>query len=179
MSIKVTALLPSRCAHSLVQFDSRGMKAIITSTASQFGASTLSRKLESSIKQGTALIALGLLFGGVAAASSIAGKRWQAPATEAAKKNPVAANQTSTAAGQKLYTKHCASCHGPSGEGDGSAAADLGIHPARLSESRSQSDGALFWKITTGKKPMPGYGAKLSETDRWNLINYIRGLGGK
>ena len=179
MSIKVTALLPSRCAHSRVQFDPRGMKAIITSTASLFGASTLKRKLESSIKQGTALIALGLLFGGVAAASSISGKKWQAPATEAAKKNPVAASQTSTAEGQKLYTKNCASCHGPSGDGDGSAAAELGIHPAKLSESRSQSDGALFWKITTGKKPMPGFGAKLSETDRWNLINYLRGLGGK
>src|SRR2546428_147266 len=77
------------------------------------------------------------------------------------------------------YTKHCASCHGPSGDGDGSAAAELGIHPAKLSESRSQSDGALFWKITTGKKPMPGYGAKLSEADRWNVINYLKTLSGK
>ena len=156
------------------------MKAIITSTASLFGASTLSREVESSTKQGTAiLIALGLLFGAVAAANPISGKKWQAPATEAAKKNPVAASQTSTAEGQKLYTKHCASCHGPSGDGDGSAAAELGIHPAKLSESRSQSDGALFWKITTGKKPMPGYGAKLSEADRWNVINYLKTLSGK
>ena len=125
------------------------------------------------------LIAFGLLFGGAAAANPTAGKKWQAPATEATKKNPLAASQTSTAEGQKLYTKHCASCHGPSGDGDGSAAAELGIHPAKLSESRSQSDGVLFWKITSGKKPMPGYGAKLSETDRWNLINYLRTLSGK
>jgi len=125
------------------------------------------------------LIALGLLFRGAAAANPISEKKWQAPASAAAKKNPVAASQTSIAEGQKLYTKHCASCHGASGSGDGSAAADLGIHPAKLSESRSQSDGVLFWKITSGKKPMPGYGAKLSEADRWNVINYLKTLSGK
>jgi|SRR5215472_8575312 len=125
------------------------------------------------------LIAVGLLFRGAAAANPVSEKKWQAPATAATKKNPVAGSQTSVGEGKKLYTKHCASCHGPSGDGDGSAAADLGIHPAKLSESGSQSDGALFWKITTGKKPMPGYGAKLSETDRWNLINYLRTLSEK
>src|SRR5439155_16186005 len=125
------------------------------------------------------LIALGLVLGGAAAANPVSDKKWAAPATAVAKKNPVAASQSSSAAGQKIYTKHCASCHGSSGNGDGSAAADLGINPAKLSESASQSDGALFWKITTGKKPMPGFGAKLSETDRWNLINYLRTLSGK
>jgi mono/diheme cytochrome c family protein len=123
-------------------------------------------------------MALGLLFTAVAV-DAVQGKKWQAPAAEAAKKNPVAGSQTSIATGQKIYAKHCASCHGSSGAGDGSAAADLGIHPANLSESRSQSDGALFWKITSGKKPMPGYGTKLSETDRWSLVNYVRSLSGK
>lgn len=156
------------------------MKAIIISTVSLTVASTLSRKVKPSIKQGTALvIALGLLLGGVAAASSISEKKWQAPATEVARKNPVSKSETSIAAGQKLYTEHCAQCHGPSGNGDGSAAAHLGIDPAKLSESQNQSDGALFWKITNGKKPMPGYSAKLSATDRWSLINYIRTLSGK
>ena len=155
------------------------MKAIITSAASLFVASTSSNKVKSSIKQWAALlVALGLL-GGVTMASSVSKAKWQAPATETAKKNPVAASQSSIGAGQKLYTQHCASCHGPSGDGDGRAAAELHIDPAKLSDSRSQSDGALFWKITNGKKPMPGYSAKLSETDRWNLINYIRTLAGK
>jgi mono/diheme cytochrome c family protein len=156
------------------------MKAIITSSASSFIGSTLSHKVKSRIKEGTALlITFAFLLGGVTAASSISEKKWQAPATEAAKKNPVSASETSIAAGQKLYANHCASCHGPSGDGDGRAAAELGIQPARLSDSRSESDGALFWKITNGKKPMPGYGAKLSETDRWSLINYIRSFAGK
>jgi mono/diheme cytochrome c family protein len=55
---------------------------------------------------------------------------------------------------------------------------ELNIHPAKLSDPKlsTESDGALFWKITTGKKPMPTYGKRLSETDRWNLVNYIRTL---
>jgi len=156
------------------------MEPIMKSCASLFIASRLRNKITSSIKKGAALlIALSLLFAAAAAVNAVQGKKWQAPAVEAAKKNPVAASKTSIAAGQKLYEKHCASCHGPSGEGDGSAVADLDIHPTKLSESRSESDGALFWKITSGKKPMPGYGTDLSEADRWNLINYIRTLHGK
>jgi mono/diheme cytochrome c family protein len=105
--------------------------------------------------------------------------KWMAPAAERQKKNPVAANESSLGAGQKIYLKRCAACHGNAGNGDGPDAADLGIHPAKLSDPavREQTDGELFWKITTGKKPMPGYGSRLSATDRWNVINYLRTLG--
>jgi hypothetical protein len=64
------------------------------------------------------------------------------------------------------------------GKRDGPDAADLGIHPAKLSDPviRQETDGELFWKITVGKKPMPNYGTRLSPTDRWNVINYLRSL---
>jgi mono/diheme cytochrome c family protein len=105
-------------------------------------------------------------------------EKWTAPAKEAGKKNPVAVSESSLAAGQKIYLKRCVQCHGKTGNGDGPDAADLGIHPAKLSDPRirEQTDGALFWKITVGKKPMPNYGARLSPTDRWNVINYLRTL---
>ncbi len=104
--------------------------------------------------------------------------KWTAPAGEAARKNPVATSQSSIAAGQKIYAKRCAGCHGTSGNGDGPNAADLGIHPAKLSQvAGGESDGALFWKITTSKKPMPAFpNRRLSATDRWSVINYIRTL---
>jgi mono/diheme cytochrome c family protein len=104
--------------------------------------------------------------------------QWTAPAAEAGKKNPVTVNESSLAAGQKIYLKRCVACHGKTGNGDGPDAADLGIHPAKLSDPavREQTDGALFWKITVGKKPMPNYGSRLSSTDRWNVINYLRSL---
>ena len=105
-------------------------------------------------------------------------QKWNAPPAEAQKKNPVAANESSRAAGQKIYFKTCAMCHGKTGDADGPAVIELNIHPATLSDPKlaTESDGALFWKITTGKKPMPTYGKRLSETDRWNLVNYVRTL---
>jgi mono/diheme cytochrome c family protein len=105
-------------------------------------------------------------------------QKWSAPPAEAQKKNPVAANESSLAAGQKIYSKTCAMCHGKTGDADGPAVIELNIHPAKLSDPRvaTESEGTLFWKITTGKKPMPAYGKRLSETDRWNLVNYVRTL---
>jgi mono/diheme cytochrome c family protein len=105
-------------------------------------------------------------------------EKWTAPAAEARKKNPAAVSEFSLAAGQKIYVKRCVACHGKTGNGDGPDAADLGIHPAKLSDGliRGQTDGELFWKITVGKKPMPNYGSRLSPIDRWNVINYLRSL---
>jgi mono/diheme cytochrome c family protein len=105
-------------------------------------------------------------------------QKWSAPATEAQKKNPVAANESSLAAGGKIFSKTCATCHGKTGDADGPAVIQLNIHPAKLSDPKlaTEPDGALFWKITTGKKPMPSYGKRISETDRWNLVNYVRTL---
>jgi mono/diheme cytochrome c family protein len=105
-------------------------------------------------------------------------EKWTAPAAEARKKNPVAVSESSLVAGQNIYVKRCVACHGKTGNGDGPDAADLGIHPAKLSDGliRGQTDGELFWKITVGKKPMPNYGSRLSPIDRWNVINYLRSL---
>ena len=123
------------------------------------------------------LVTFAYSGGGAAAADSMSGK-WLSPAPSAAKKNPIAPTQDSIAAGQKIYSKTCAMCHGKGGDADGPAVIELNIHPAKLSDPKlaNESDGSLFWKITTGKKPMPTYGKRLSETDRWNLVNYIRTL---
>jgi mono/diheme cytochrome c family protein len=104
--------------------------------------------------------------------------KWSAPAAEAQKKNPVAANESSLAAGHKIYSKTCAMCHGKTGDADGPAVIELNIHPAKLSDPKvsAESDGSLFWKVTTGKKPMPAYGKRMSDTDRWNVVNYVRTL---
>jgi len=126
-----------------------------------------------------------MLFTGIIASAVVAvseeqsKEKWAAPAAEARKKNPVAVNDSSVGAGQKVYLKRCVECHGKTGNGDGPDAAELGIHPAKLSNPaiQQQTDGELFWKITVGKKPMPKYGTRLSATDRWNVVNYLRTLG--
>ena len=106
------------------------------------------------------------------------GAKWDAPVSAKQKKNPISASESSLAAGKKIYFKRCVNCHGKIGNGDGPDAIDLGIHPAKFSDPRmrEESDGALFWKITNGKKPMPAYASRLSPAERWNVINYLRTL---
>jgi len=133
--------------------------------------------LQSRFRLNVALLFTVLIASALVAQSEEQSKqKWSAPAAEAQKKNPVAASESSLAAGRKIYLKTCAMCHGKTGDADGPAVIELNIHPAKLSDPRlaNESDGSLFWKITTGKKPMPAYGKRLSETDRWNLVNYIR-----
>ena len=105
-------------------------------------------------------------------------EKWVVPADRAQKSNPIPATEASWEAGRKIYMARCAPCHGTTGNGDGADAIELGIQPPRLSDPklRAEPDGALYWKITTGRKPMPDYGRRLSSTDRWNVVNYVRTL---
>ena len=106
--------------------------------------------------------------------------KWVAPAAQSHKTNPVKAESASIAAGQKIYMQRCAKCHGEAGKGDGPDAVELKLHPAKLTGSaiHAESDGALYWKISVGKKGMPDFAKRLSPTDRWNVVNYLRTLGG-
>jgi mono/diheme cytochrome c family protein len=103
-------------------------------------------------------------------------EEWKAPARASKKPNPIPADENSIAAGKIVYTKECFSCHGTTGKGDGPAAKDLKKSPGDLSNPKmwEQTDGALFWKITTGKTPMASYEKLLTEEQRWNVINYVR-----
>jgi mono/diheme cytochrome c family protein len=114
------------------------------------------------------------------AEDSAGSAKWAAPAAQAQKTNPIAANAGSVDAGRKIYTQRCAKCHGEKGEGDGPDAKELNLHPAKFTDSsvRQETDGALYWKITVGKKGMPDFGKRLSPNDRWNVINFVRTLAG-
>ena len=99
-------------------------------------------------------------------------------AAAAEAQNPVATKQESISRGRILYSKHCASCHGPSGHGDGPAGHDLDPRPSDLCEPAvmRQSDRQLFRKITMGRRPMPSFRKLLDDGDRWHVVNYIRTL---
>jgi mono/diheme cytochrome c family protein len=105
-------------------------------------------------------------------------KPWVAPANFKSMKNPVAMSDASTAAGQALYAKTCAACHGKTGLGDGPKAKSLKTPPTDFSkaESQKQTDGEHFYKTKTGRGDMPKYEGKLSDDDIWNIVNYIRTL---
>lgn len=105
-------------------------------------------------------------------------KPWIAPPAAQNIKNPVAASPTVVKEGRVLYSSNCAPCHGEKGKGDGPAAAALNPKPADHTSSSllAETDGSLFWKISEGRSPMPQYKKMFTETQRWNLVNYIRTL---
>jgi len=81
--------------------------------------------------------------------------------------------------GKSLYSKHCKSCHGKEGYGDGSKADEVDGDPGDFSseEFQAQTDGALFYKSSFGRDDMPEYTKKMpDDEDRWLIINYMRTL---
>jgi putative copper resistance protein D len=87
---------------------------------------------------------------------------------------------SSIANGAGLYREHCAACHGSAGYGDGPGAAGLRPKPADLTAAHTgdHTAGDLFWWLSHGipRSAMPGFADRLSESDRWDLINFIRTL---
>lgn len=83
--------------------------------------------------------------------------------------------------GKILYRKNCIDCHGYSGHGDGILVSnDLKILPANLTEPHTafHTAGDIYWWLTNGMPPsiMPSFKDKLSEDDRWDIINFLRTL---
>jgi mono/diheme cytochrome c family protein len=103
---------------------------------------------------------------------------WKVPSKYVTMKNPIPAKQDA-AIGKSLFDKHCKSCHGKEGYGDGTKAADLKGNLGDFSSTifQKQTDGALFYKTTFGREDMPEYSKKLpTDEDRWLIVNYMRTL---
>jgi mono/diheme cytochrome c family protein len=88
-------------------------------------------------------------------------------------------NSQSIAAGQELFGANCVSCHGETGKGDGPEAASLAPKPSDFSDRAAmaaKSNQDLFDAIANGKGKMPAWKNKLTETNRWLIVDYIRSL---
>ena len=87
-------------------------------------------------------------------------------------------------AGKVLFAKYCRFCHGNTGAGD-STMAPKTMKPPNLTDAewtRGGSDGEIFWIIQNGAPPkydMKGLKTKITEADTWNLVHFVRSLGGK
>ncbi len=104
--------------------------------------------------------------------------RWLAPTSESEKKIPFSDLRTAAEKGKELYHVYCWTCHGETGLGDGAAGNALNRQPTNFHSNRTkdQTDGALFWKMSSGNGEMPGFSEALTDVQRWQLTAYIRRL---
>jgi mono/diheme cytochrome c family protein len=101
------------------------------------------------------------------------------PAAAQAQVNPQPATAESIERGRMLYLANCAACHGTGGNGDGPTAQRAGLVLRPLASSTpGMTDGGLAYRIAVGTvgSGMPGFAGTLSETGRWDLVNYLRDL---
>jgi len=96
----------------------------------------------------------------------------KAPEKARKRGNPLQNDPDAVAAGGILFEQHCAECHGDAAQG--------GKGPSlRAAEVQGAPPGAIFWILTNGvvRKGMPVW-SKLPEPQRWQLVRYIKSLGG-
>jgi mono/diheme cytochrome c family protein len=94
--------------------------------------------------------------------------------------NPVPADARSLHNGRMYYQINCAVCHGEAGKGDGPILATKAIFPPPLigASAEGRSDGYIWGIMRNGRGAMPSYN-RIEELDRWDVVNYIRGLQGR
>ncbi len=107
---------------------------------------------------------------------------WIVPEEGTRRVNPVRSTEDGLQAARGVYKENCAKCHGDTGRGDGPEAwknypspTDL-VNEARVKKA---TDGALFYQISEGRRPMPGFKKRLSDEQRWELVNLIRTFAAK
>jgi len=94
--------------------------------------------------------------------------------------------KTNRSRGAELYAANCASCHGPTGHGDGTEELkdDSGRYIRARDLARGEYRGGgldrdLFWRIRCGipGTPMPALGiGNATDEDIWQLVDYVRFL---
>ena len=102
---------------------------------------------------------------------------WPVPDKYLKMANPVKSDKESLDVGKELWAKHCQSCHGKSGKGDGSKAAQLKTPAGDLSKAdvQKQPDGSFFYKTSEGRKDMPSFKKKIPDQEEiWAVVNYLR-----
>ncbi len=118
-------------------------------------------------------IALGLLLS-AAASFAVVDHSWADHVPDADRKrvNPYAGQAEAIAAGSKMFSDHCAKCHGPDALGNRKKPS------LRTNEVQSASDGEIFWLLKNGflKRGMPTW-SSIPEPSRWQLVTYIKSLG--
>jgi len=121
-----------------------------------------------------------LFFAANIAMAQKAGGPWEIPAKYKTMKSSIKANDASVmTTGKELYNKHCKSCHGAKGLGDGPKSATLKTTVPAFNDKafQARTDGEVYYQSIIGRDEMPNFEKKiLDEGDRWAVINFVRTL---
>lgn len=104
---------------------------------------------------------------------------WIVPSKYEKMENPYFNAKDDEQIGRTLYTKHCKSCHGSKGHGDGTKAGSLDTKvPDFATDSfKKETDGSLYYKTIFGRDDMPSFEKKIvDEEERWLVVNYIKNM---
>ena len=97
---------------------------------------------------------------------------------ETYRKTPVPFDAISITNGLSLFASNCVACHGPQAKGNGVLAKTLPRQPVDLltePHTAMHTAGDFFHWLTYGRFDgiMPAFGDKLSEEDRWDVLNFL------
>lgn len=107
------------------------------------------------------------------------GGPWEIPAKYKKMENPYAGEDL-TKIGKMMWSKHCKSCHGNVGLGDGPKAKQLETLAGDFSTAdfQGQADGVMYYKSFVGRDEMPNFEKKIpDDEDRWAIIAYMKTFG--
>jgi mono/diheme cytochrome c family protein len=129
----------------------------------------------------SASVVLGLivLFAFTAPQDQKVGAAWVIPAKYKAMKNPSKGDAASANVGKMLYAKHCKSCHGGLGLGDGPKASSMKTKIGSFKDAKfqAQTDGDIYYQTYVGRDEMTPFDKKVAEEeDRWAIVNFVRTL---
>ncbi len=105
--------------------------------------------------------------------------RTSAPIESRRLKNPLESSEARLFPASANYTKHCAKCHGEDGKSLTKLAGTMPYRPTDLTNyvMQQMKDGEIYWIVSNGvEKRMPPFSAELSETQRWELVFWVREL---
>jgi putative copper resistance protein D len=97
---------------------------------------------------------------------------------ETYRKTPVPFDAISVANGATIFAANCVLCHGPQAKGNGVLAKTFAIPPVDLltePHTAKHTAGDFFHWLTHGipGTGMPAFADKLSEEDRWDVVNFL------
>jgi len=92
--------------------------------------------------------------------------------------NPFPLTERTAERGRKVFSDHCAVCHGSIGDGVALLSRAYGGKPANLlsNQMHARPDGYIYGVILLGKNAMPSYAPDLDDSDRWAAVHYVRVL---